>query len=229
MATVLILGGTREAAALAARLLADHPQWRVITSLAGRTRAPAPVVGEVRIGGFGGAPGMAEYLRAEAVTRLIDATHPYATQISANAKLAAAQAGVPLEIRRRKPWEKQPGDRWIEVASVAEAVAAIPPGSRVFLALGSLHIAPFASRRDAFVLVRSVDPLARPLPCADCLAVVGKPGDLEAEANLLEAHAITHVVARNSGGDGAYAKIAAARKLGLPVIMIARPPSSPGS
>lgn len=227
METVLILGGTREAAALAARLLADHPQWRVITSLAGRTRAPAPLAGELRIGGFGGAGGLADFLRAESVTRLIDATHPFATQISANAKLAAAQAGVPLEILRREPWGKRPGDRWIEVASFGEAVAAIPSGSRVFLALGSLHIAPFASRRDAFFLVRSVDP--RPLPFADCLAVVGKPGDRKTETILLEAHAITHVVARNSGGEGGYAKIAAARKLGLPVIMIARPPSSHGS
>ena len=130
--TVLILGGTKEAAALAAELVAAHPHWRVITSLAGRTKEPKPVAGEVRIGGFGGAEGLADYLRREHITSLIDATHPFARQISANAIRAAELTGIPLETRTRPPWQKQPGDNWLEVASLEAARDAIPPARACF-------------------------------------------------------------------------------------------------
>ena len=221
--TVLILGGTREAAQIAAEFVRDHPDWRIITSLAGRTKEPKPVVGEVRSGGFGGAEGLADYLRAERVTRLIDATHPFARQISANAKQAARMAGVRLETRMRPPWRKQDGDNWIEVASLEEAFDAIPPHARVLLALGSQHIALFASRGDVHFCVRMVDPPELPLPLPDHELVIGLPGGMaDEEAALLTDHAISHIVCRNSGGDGAYAKIEAARSLGLPVIMIGR-------
>jgi precorrin-6A/cobalt-precorrin-6A reductase len=221
--TVLILGGTREAAELAAELVREHPDWRIVTSLAGRTKEPKPVAGEVRIGGFGGAEGLAAYLRAEGVTRLIDATHPFARQISENARQAAQSAGVRLEVRMRPPWRKRDGDNWIEVASLDGACDAIPAGARVLLALGSQHIAAFGSRSDVHFLVRMVDPPETPLPLSDHALVLGLPGrTAEEETALLEAHAITHIVCRNSGGDGAYAKIEAARRLGLPVIMIAR-------
>lgn len=219
--TVLILGGTREAAELAAELIAEHPGWRVITSLAGRTREPAPVAGETRIGGFGGAEGLAAYLRAEGVTQLIDATHPFATQISANARAAAEMAGVPLDIRTREPWQRQPGDLWTEVASLDEARDAIPVGARVLLALGSQHIAAFAARRDVRFVVRMVDPPETPLDLPDHQLVLGKPGETaQQEAALLAKHAITHIVCRNSGGKGAYAKIEAARERRLPVIIL---------
>ena len=221
--TVLILGGTKEAAQLAAELVRDHPGWRVVTSLAGRTREPKPVAGEVRIGGFGGAEGLANYLRAESVSRLIDATHPFARQISENARLAAQVAGVRLEVRMRPPWRRQDGDNWIEVASLEQACDAIPSGARVLLALGSQHIAPFASRADVYFLVRMVDPPEPPLSLPDHDLVLGLPGKTaEEEAALLAAHAITHIVCRNSGGNGAYAKVEAARQLKLPVIMISR-------
>jgi len=221
--TVLILGGTREAAKLAARILREHPDWRIVTSLAGRTKEPKPLAGEVRIGGFGGAQGMADYLRAEGVTRLVDATHPFARQISANARIAAAMADVPLDIKTRAPWRKQPGDDWTVVATPEEARDAIPAGARALLALGSQHIAPFESRADVHFLVRMVDPPEMPLALPDHELVLGLPGETaEEEAALLTAHAITHIVCRNSGGDGAYAKIEAARKLKLPVIMITR-------
>lgn len=221
--TILILGGTKEAAALAAELVRDHPDWRVVTSLAGRTREPKPVAGEVRIGGFGGAEGLADYLRAQQVTRLIDATHPFAATISENAKRAARQAGVRLETRMRPPWRRQPGDRWIEVASLEEARDTIPAGARVLLALGRQHIAPFADRADVHFVVRMVDPPETPLVLTDHDLVIGLPGaTAEAEAALLTTHRVTHIVCRNSGGTGAYAKIEAARALGLPVIMVNR-------
>ena len=221
--TVLILGGTKEAAELAASLVAEHPHWRVITSLAGRTREPLPVAGEVRTGGFGGAQGLAAWMRAEGVTRLIDATHPFARQISLNAKAAAVATGIPLDIRTRPPWPQQAGDNWILVATLAGAVEAIPSGARVLLALGSQHIAPFAARSDVHFLVRMVDPPEDALPLPDHELLVGRPStDWRREAALLGAHAITHVVCRNAGGAGAYAKIEAARRSGLVVIMIGR-------
>ena len=218
---VLILGGTREAAELAAELAAAHPDWRIITSLAGRTKEPAPVAGETRIGGFGGAEGLAAYIRTEGVTRLIDATHPFATQISANARAAADMTGVPLEVRTREPWQRQPGDLWTEVSSLEQACDAVPAGARVLLALGSQHIALFAARADVHFLVRMVDKPETPLPLPDHTLRIGKPGNTAAEeTELLKTHAITHIVCRNSGGDGAYAKIEAARQLQLPVIVV---------
>jgi precorrin-6A/cobalt-precorrin-6A reductase len=220
--TVLILGGTKEAAALAAELVAAHPDWRVITSLAGRTREPKPVAGEVRIGGFGGAEALADYLTREHITRFIDATHPFARQISANAKRAAALTGTPLEVRTRPPWQKHPGDNWLEFTSLEEARDALPPAARVLLALGSQHIAPFAARDDVHYVVRMVDAPERKLTLPDHELVIGKPGDVEAEAALLRRHGITHIVCRNSGGDGAYAKIEAARRMAVTVHLIAR-------
>jgi precorrin-6A/cobalt-precorrin-6A reductase len=221
--TILILGGTKEAVALAAELVSAHPDWRVITSLAGRTKEPKPVAGEVRIGGFGGGQGLADYLRRERITRLIDATHPFALKISANAKHAAALTGIPLETRTRPPWQKQPGDIWLEFTSLEEARDALPPAARVLLALGSQHIAPFAARADVHYVVRMVDPPDQPLALPDHALVIGMPGDVEAEAALLKRHGITHIVCRNSGGDGAYAKIAAARRISVTVHLIALP------
>ena len=220
--TVLILGGTKEAAELAASLVAEHPDWRVVTSLAGRTREPAPLAGDTRIGGFGGAEGLADYLRTEGVTRLIDATHPFARRISENAREASRLAGVPLESLMRPPWEKQPGDDWIEVPSLDEARDALPAGVRVLLALGSQHIAAFATRGDVHYLVRMVDPPAAPLPLPDHQLVLGRPGTMTQEMALLAGHAISHIVCRNSGGAASYAKIEAAREMGITVVMVGR-------
>ena len=219
--TILILGGTREAADLAKELVAAKPEARIITSLAGRTKEPAPLAGEVRTGGFGGVEGLARYLREIGVTRLIDATHPFARQISANAIEASKLAGVPLEIRTRTPWTKQPGDNWIEVETLEQARDAILPRAHVLLALGSQHISLFATREDVHFVVRMIDQPAIPLELADHTLVLGRPGDTPAvETMLLIAHSITHIVCRNSGGTAAYAKIEAARELRLPVIMI---------
>ena len=221
--TILILGGTREAADLARELVASEPAARIITSLAGRTKEPAPLDGEVRSGGFGGVEGLVRYLRETGVTRLIDATHPFARQISANAVEASKLAGVPLDIRTRKPWAKHPGDEWVEVETLEQACDAIPAGAKVLLALGSQHIGLFASRDDVLFVVRMIDKPEQPLELPDHALVLGRPGDTPAvEAMLLIAHSITHIVCRNSGGTAAYAKIEAARELGLPVIMVSR-------
>lgn len=221
--TILILGGTREAADLAKELVTEKSGARIITSLAGRTKEPAPLAGEVRTGGFGGVEGLVRYIEENAVTRLIDATHPFARQISANAVEAARDAGVPLDIRTRKPWSRQPGDTWIEVENLEAARDAIPPGARVLLALGSQHIGLFATREDVHFVIRMIDKPEQLLELPDHALVLGRPGDSAAtETMLLIAHSITHIVCRNSGGKAAYAKIEAARELGLPVIMVRR-------
>ncbi|MEL6436152.1 MAG: cobalt-precorrin-6A reductase [Pseudomonadota bacterium] len=220
---ILILGGTREAAALAKELVACHGTDAVITSLAGRTKEPRPVAGRLRIGGFGGVEGLSAYLRAEHITRVIDATHPFAEQISANAIAACAQVNVPLETRIRPPWQRQAGDHWLHVPTITDAVAAIPQNACVLLALGSQHITPFANRSDVHFVIRMVDPPAALLPFAKHSVLIGRPSsDPIEEAQMLRENGITHIVCRNSGGAGAYAKIEAARSLALPVLMIAR-------
>jgi precorrin-6A/cobalt-precorrin-6A reductase len=216
---VLILGGIGEAAQLAEQLVAKG--HAVTTSLAGRTREPKPLAGSLRIGGFGGAAGLSAFLTENHHTVLIDATHPFARQISANARAAAALTGTRLIVFERKRWQAVDGDRWLPSPSLEAAVEAIPAGARVLLALGSQHIAPFAVRNDVHFVVRMVDPPTSRLPFASLDLVTGKPGNLVEETGLLKQHAISHIVCRNSGGEGAYAKIEAARMLGLPVIMIA--------
>jgi precorrin-6A/cobalt-precorrin-6A reductase len=220
---ILILGGTAEARALAAAL-SERRDLSVMLSLAGRTAAPAPQAVPVRIGGFGGAEGLQRYLRDEGIDLLIDATHPYAAAISANAAKAAASAGVKLLALRRPAWEKVPGDAWIEVASVTEAVIALGSApKRVLLALGRKEIAAFEAAPQHFYLVRSVDPVDPPLqvPQAQYITARG-PFSEEADRALLAQNRIDIVVTKNSGG-AAYGKIAAARALGLPVIMLKRP------
>lgn len=221
--SVLILGGTADAADLAGRLAA-RGSMRVVTSLAGRTHDPRTPAGELRIGGFGGAGGLAEYLRAEGFDMLIDATHPFAGTISANARLAAGKAGIRLLSLQRPPWRAGPGDRWTGVPSLEAARDAIPQRSRVFLALGSQHIGAFAARNDVHFILRMVDtPVELPSFMSFDL-VGGKPSaDPQEEIRLLRGFSVDHIVCRNSGGTGAYAKILAARALELPVIMIERP------
>lgn len=218
---ILILGGTAEARLLAAQLIEEGHS--VTTSLAGRTVDPVLPEGEVRIGGFGGADGLAAYLRDEQFDRMIDATHPFARRISENAIKASAMSGVPLEQRLRPRWQKQPGDRWKSVATLEAAAEALPQAATVFLALGRQYLDAFIGRDDCHFVIRMVDPPETPLGFSDHVLVLGKPAsDPDREADLFTAHGITHLVCRNSGGPAGYAKIIAARRLALPVIMIER-------
>ncbi len=218
---ILILGGTAEASKLAARLVVEG--HRVISSLAGRTRDPAKLEGEVRIGGFGGARGLIGYIVRENVSLLIDATHPFATQISDNALLAAASTKTPFVRLERPVWHSKPGDNWTSVTSLERAVSAIPAKARVLLALGRQHIAPFSRRGDVHFVVRMIDPPETPLDLIDFELELSKPGKVEDETAFLTAKRLTHIICRNSGGAASYTKIKAARDLGIPVIMIDRP------
>jgi precorrin-6A/cobalt-precorrin-6A reductase len=219
---VLVLGGTSEATALAA-LLAATPGVEAIMSFAGRTRAPAASI-PLRSGGFGGAEGLENYLAAEGIDVLVDATHPFAAQISRNAATAAARRNIPLVILSRPGWSCEPHDRWIEVADMAAAAAAIGRESRrVFLAIGRLQLAAFEAAPQHFYLIRSIEPIAPNLPHHRIIAARG-PFDTEAEERLLRDEKIGVIVAKNSGAAAVFGKIIAARRLRLPVIMVARPP-----
>lgn len=224
MQRILILGGTAEARQLAGRL-AGRADLAVTLSLAGRTTSPAPQPVPVRIGGFGGAQGLADYLSEQRIDAIIDATHPYAAVISANAAEAAMSTGVRLLALRRPPWIAVAGDSWTEVADMQAAASALGGAPRrVFLALGRKDLAPFAAAPWHHYLVRSVDPVDPPLAVPHAIYVTGRgPFDEADDRALLEEHHIEAVVAKNSGGTATYGKIAAARALGLPVIMPRRP------
>jgi precorrin-6A/cobalt-precorrin-6A reductase len=226
MTRVLILGGTTEARMLAERL-AGRPELDVTLSLAGRTAAPAPQPVPVRSGGFGGAAGLANYLSRERIGALIDATHPYASRISANALAAAQQANVPFVLLRRPPWTAIEGDRWIKVGDVREAVRAVGQSPRrVFVTLGRNELAPFVGAPQHHYLIRSVDPVDPPLPLPRVSYLTGRGPFAEADDRaLMTKHGIDMLVAKNSGGSATYGKIAAARSLGVDVIMLRRPPA----
>lgn len=219
---ILLLGGTAEAVHLA-KALTDQGHL-VITSLGGRTKKASAVAGKVRIGGFGGAHNLAEWIVRHKIDRVIDATHPFAQTISNNARVACRIAGIPLQVHSREPWARQTGDQWINVDGLAAAASAIPVGANVFLAIGSQHIGGFSDRDDVKFVIRMIDPPQTPINFSNHVVVLGKPSpSRKQEAALLSQHQISHIVCRNSGGSGAYAKIAAARELAIPVIMIRRP------
>jgi len=218
----LILGGIADASLLAAEIA--RAGLDAVYSYGGRTRAPADQPLPTRIGGFGGVSGLADYIRGEGITHVIDATHPFAAEMSRNAVEACAETKTPLIALERAPWTKAPGDVWVEVSDVAAAVAALPEApANVFLAIGRQHIAPFASKPQHAYTLRFVDPPEAPLPFAADVIVSRGPFTLEGELEMMRSRGIDWIVARNSGGDGARAKIDAARMLGLPVIMITRP------
>ncbi len=222
MNRALILGGIADASLLAAEIA--RAGIDAIYSYGGRTRAPADQPLPTRIGGFGGVSGLADYIRREGITHVIDATHPFAAEMSRNAVAACIETSTPLIALERAPWARASGDNWIEVADVDAAVAALPKTpANVFLAIGRQHIAPFTGKPQHAYTLRFVDPpdaaLAFP---ADVIVSRGR-FTLDGELGMMRTRGIAWIVARNSGGDGARAKIDAARMLGLPVIMISRP------
>lgn len=220
---ILILGGTTEARQLAAAL-ADRSDCDLLLSLAGRTAEPMAQPVPTRSGGFGGSDGLASFLKAEKFNLLIDATHPFAARISQNAAVAAKETGIPFFALRRPGWERQPGDRWTGVSSVVEAAGVLgETPRRVFLAIGRQEAFHFESAPQHHYLIRSVDPVTPPLgvPHARYLLATG-PFRQEAERELLKNNGIEVIVAKNSGGSATYGKIAAARALGIEVIMVER-------
>jgi precorrin-6A/cobalt-precorrin-6A reductase len=219
----LILGGTSDA-----NLLADavaHARIDAVYSYAGRTRSPVTPSLTVRTGGFGGVSGLIDFIAREAITHVIDATHPFAAEMSRHAVQACAGLEVPLIALERAPWTPIEGDRWIEVENIDTAIDALPEvPARVFLAIGRQHLAPFAARPQHAYTLRFVDPPEGALPLPDCKIIVSRgPFTIAGDIELMRRRNIAWVVARNSGGAGARAKIDAARELGLPVIMIGRP------
>ena len=206
-----------------AKSLADQSVGAVF-SYAGRTEAPLRQPLPQRIGGFGGVAGLVRYLREQSITHLIDATHPFAAQMSRNAVQAAATTQTPLLAFERAPWQAVQGDIWQSVPDMAGAVAALPDDpARVFLAIGRQALEDFAVKPQHHYILRLVDqPATLPLPHATALIARG-PFTLQGDLNLLQTHHITHIVAKNAGGTGALAKLDAARELRLPVILIDRP------
>lgn len=224
--TVVVLGGTGEARALAAALV---PRARVVSSLAGRVARPRLPVGEVRVGGFGGPERLADWLVAESARCIVDATHPFAERISASAAQAAGSAGVPILRLQRPGWSERPGDDWRWVDSLEEAAALLPqlgpPGeARILLTTGRQGLGAFADVRDAWFLVRCVDPPdPQTLPAHHELLLDRGPYTLEGELGLIDRHGITAVATKDSGGPLTVAKLDAARERGLPVVVVRRP------
>ncbi|PZV16116.1 MAG: cobalt-precorrin-6A reductase [Leptolyngbya sp.] len=220
---LLILGGTGDATELAIKAT-DIPEVEVTTSLAGRTRQPITSFGNTRIGGFGGVAGLIDYLREQQIDLLIDATHPFAAQISLNAAAAATTMHIPHLMLIRPVWEPRAGDEWIEVESNTTAAKVLPGlAQRIFLTIGRQELAAFAHLKIWF-LMRMIDP---PLP--DTIVPPGKilldrgPFSLGNERSLLQQYEIGAIVSKNSGGDATYAKIIAARERRIPVVMVQRP------
>ena len=228
---ILILGGTAEAAALAAELLA-HAGGRIdlVSSFAGRVEGLRPPPGKVRIGGFGGVEGLAAYIRDEAIDLLVDATHPFADRMSRNAREAAERTGIPRLLYWRPSWPRHPLDRWIEVDGIDAAAHALRHlGHRVWLTVGGTELSAFAQLKDRWFLVRVIDAARTPPPLAACTVIEGRgPFSLENERALIRHHRIEVVVSKASGGPATYAKIEAAREADLPVVMVRRPLPEPG-
>ncbi|MBT2380546.1 cobalt-precorrin-6A reductase [Streptomyces sp. ISL-111] len=225
---VLVLGGTTEARLLAERLVGD-PHVRVTTSLAGRVATPRLPPGEVRVGGFGGPDGLADWIRAQGVDALVDATHPFASTMSRNAVLAAAQVHVPLLALRRPGWVAQDGDRWHSVGSLAEAAHLLPTlGERVFLTTGRMGLAAFADLDALWFLVRSVDAPEPPCPRRMEVLLDRGPFSLQGERELIRRHRLAVLVTKDSGGDATAPKLTAAREARIPVVVVRRPPVPEG-
>lgn len=217
---MLLLGGTEEARALSHRC----EGMTLLTSLAGVTTAPASYGGSVRLGGFGGAVGLAEYLRRDAIAAVIDATHPFAAQISMNAARACAGADVPLLRLERLPWVASANDRWISFDTVAAAIHALPAGATAFVAAGRSAARIAAPGRR--LILRAIEPPSDPAPGVEVL-LARPPFTLAAERDLFQREGVTHLICKNSGGTSGYAKLEAAAALGLTVHMVRRPPPLP--
>ncbi|MFE3543187.1 cobalt-precorrin-6A reductase [Nocardia sp. NPDC059177] len=226
---VLILGGTGEARELA-RIASGERGLDIVSSLAGRVANPRLPVGPVRVGGFGGVEGLRTWLRENAIDAVVDATHPFAAQVSAHAATAADDLGLPAVHLRRPEWTQRRGDLWTRVPDLAAAAAALAPHhEQVLLTIGRQGVGAFAGCADHRFVIRSIDAPVAPLPPRCELLLARGPFTFDEELVLMSRHRIDVLVTKNSGGEQTEAKIAAARTAGLPVIMIDRPPLPPGA
>ncbi|HEV8424172.1 MAG TPA: cobalt-precorrin-6A reductase [Actinomycetes bacterium] len=225
---LLLLGGTAEARDLAARL-AGLPDLSLVSSLAGRVRDPRLPPGEVRVGGFGGVPGLVDWLREQQVDLVVDATHPYATTMQANAVAACSRLDLPRLRLARPGWRARDGDRWHRVGSLAETAAALPSlGTRVFLTTGRQGLAAFADLDDLWFLIRCVDQPSVLMPAHHEVLLARGPYRREQERALMSRFGVEVLVTKDSGGSLTAGKLEAARDLGLPVVVVRRPPAPPG-
>jgi precorrin-6A/cobalt-precorrin-6A reductase len=222
---ILILGGTEEARQLANQLVSMGHE--IVTSYAGRTSDPDLPQGEIRVGGFGGPRGLADYLLNNAIQRLVDATHPYSVQMAANAVEAAKYTSIPLVRLVRPPWKEPQYAFWHHVRNVQEAAAGLPKGARVLLTVGHTGLETFLARTDCSFVVRSIEPPERELPVHAQSLIARPPFFIGAETDLMRHEGITHLITKNSGGVQTEAKLKAAQQLRLAVVMIARPELPP--
>jgi len=226
---ILVLGGTLEARLLAEWLNAQPwpkswtPPCHVISSLAGRTKTPYLPSGTWRRGGFGGVTGLVDFLKTHHIHLILDATHPFACQISTNAREAARLADIPLLHFERSAWQKQVRDNWIEADDETHAASLLPADARAFLALGRQHLAPFGMRRDVVFFARMIERVEDAQEFSHFTFIQQKPQDAADEQLVFASRRIDMLVCRNSGGLASYGKIVAARALALPVVMIRRP------
>lgn len=220
---ILLIGGTEEAARLN-QALVERADVDLITSLAGRTRNPAPLAGTILTGGFGGVSGLEDFIRGHHIDLVIDASHPFAETITQNTFDACKKSGVPYFRYQRPAWTPKPGDRWLHANTVRDAAAATDGFGRIFLTIGRQDLAPFETLSAKHFLIRSIEPVAFNPPSSTVEAVQARgPFSLAEETDLLSAKKIDLLVTKNSGGAATYAKIEAARNLGISVVMIDRP------
>ncbi|GLQ06166.1 precorrin-6A reductase [Sneathiella chinensis] len=219
----MLLGGTGEAVALN-RWLGDRPSVDLVTSLAGRTRLPPTLQGQVISGGFRARGGLDAFLKEQAIDLVVDATHPFAAAMTRQAVQSCDRLGVAYVRYSRPPWDAVPGDRWIEARDMADAAARMDGYKRIFLSVGRQEVGAFAALPGRYFLVRSVEPVAFRPGNSVVREIRGKgPFHREDELALLRDHRIDLVVSKNSGGAATYAKIEAARRAGVPVMVISRP------
>lgn len=220
--TVLLLAGTGEAKDIA-RGLAEAG-IDAIASLAGATRTPKRLAIETRVGGFGGADGFAAYLREAGITAVLDATHPFASDMTNRSARICADLGLPYLLFLRPAWEPGPGDQWTMIDREEDAAAHIKPGHTAFLGTGRQTLDRFANLKDVVVICRQIDPPTGPFPFPGGRFLVGRPPfPIEDEIALFRELGVDWLVVKNAGGARSRSKLDAAQRLGLPVLMIRRP------
>lgn len=228
--SILILGGTGEAVALAHALDEQRPDLYVTIALAGMTRAPSEMPGHVRVGHFGGVEGLADFITRRGMSAVIDATHPFAARITNNAVQACAQTDVPRLRLERPQWVMPPDTDVVFMPDVEEAARLVArTSSSTFLTIGRKHLNAFDDVQNVKFLVRMIDRPDEPLSLGNCTVVTGRPPfDVDGEEALMREYEIDTLVAKASGGDATRAKIDAAAKVGVRIILIRRPPPPDG-